>query len=423
MEFSNNIENYYQNKDIEFTKNPTNHTLNISKLDKLYYRLQKEYDYWEELFTLLKPNKNTPNNTLPLNNIRIYFEGLLQDISKASENNNINESDKKKTVDNLVNKLHTNSYPAVYSNSEFANMVENLINKYNSNVNIIDGFEKGYFNDNKLNFNTTELSNNSFYTGHFLGIKLRNPEIFNEKSESKIDEINAITEEFNSERNEFKREKENFEKSMNEEFQHFKEETNSKLSEFDEQVSTKSDNLDQLYNNSLENFNNLEKSYESHLKIEKPAKYWSKLATKYYKRADKWKWITIGTSIIYLALLVVILVLTAPPQNWNFDFESAKYTVILTVVISFGIFLINNFIRITNSNYHLANDAEERHHLTYFYLSLIRENGEFSSEEKNIVLQSLFRRTDTGLIKSDSSSNMPNPNSSLQFYSDLNKNH
>jgi len=62
------------------------------------------------------------------------------------------------------------------------------------------------------------------------------------------------------------------------------------------------------------------------------------------------------------------------------------------------------------SNFHLARDAEEREKLTYLYLALI-SNGQFNEDERKIVMQSLFSRSDTGLLKEDSSPTMPGVNS------------
>ena len=58
------------------------------------------------------------------------------------------------------------------------------------------------------------------------------------------------------------------------------------------------------------------------------------------------------------------------------------------------------------SNFHLARDAEEREKLTYLYISLLSK-GEVSEEERKIVFQALFSRSDTGLLKEDSSPTMP----------------
>lgn len=58
------------------------------------------------------------------------------------------------------------------------------------------------------------------------------------------------------------------------------------------------------------------------------------------------------------------------------------------------------------SSYHLARDAEERHTLTFFYLALLKDT-DVSEENKKLILQSLFSRTDTGLLKDDSGPTMP----------------
>ena len=59
-------------------------------------------------------------------------------------------------------------------------------------------------------------------------------------------------------------------------------------------------------------------------------------------------------------------------------------------------------IKMTLSSYHLARDSKEREQLSYFYLSLMQTNG-VSDNERAIILNSLFSRSDTGLLKGDSS--------------------
>ena len=65
------------------------------------------------------------------------------------------------------------------------------------------------------------------------------------------------------------------------------------------------------------------------------------------------------------------------------------------------------------SNFHLARDAEEREKLTYLYISLLNK-GDISAEERNIVFQALFSRSDTGLLKEDSSPTMPGISSIIE---------
>lgn len=59
------------------------------------------------------------------------------------------------------------------------------------------------------------------------------------------------------------------------------------------------------------------------------------------------------------------------------------------------------------SCFHLARDSQEKHTLTYFYLSLLKDSN-VDKEEKQLIMQSLFARAETWLLKEDSSPSMPN---------------
>ena len=85
---------------------------------------------------------------------------------------------------------------------------------------------------------------------------------------------------------------------------------------------------------------------------------------------------------------------------------SIKWSIVFITFISFLAFLIRTFTKLTFSSFHLSRDAQERKQLTYVYLAL-KENDAVSDIDRNIVLQSIFSRTDTGLLNEDSSPTMP----------------
>lgn len=58
------------------------------------------------------------------------------------------------------------------------------------------------------------------------------------------------------------------------------------------------------------------------------------------------------------------------------------------------------------SSFHLARDAEERHTLTFFYLALSKDS-QVGDDDRKMILQALFSRTETGLLKEDSSPTLP----------------
>ena len=75
-------------------------------------------------------------------------------------------------------------------------------------------------------------------------------------------------------------------------------------------------------------------------------------------------------------------------------------------IISFLAYGMRSLNKLMFSSFHLARDAEERKKLTYVYLAL-KEQGAVDKEDRHIILQSLFSRAETGLLKDESSPTMP----------------
>ncbi|EIA1766311.1 DUF6161 domain-containing protein [Vibrio parahaemolyticus] len=150
----------------------------------------------------------------------------------------------------------------------------------------------------------------------------------------------------------------------------------------------------------------LETAYQEHLKLEKPAKYWSD-AAKRYSDAGAW-WGAV------LALLVLVGIVGfvhfyskfLMGQELGVSLDTVKGVVLFVTGITVYGFLIRVVSRLLMSTIHLQRDSEERAQLTYFYLSLIKD-GAIDEDSRNIVIQSLFSRTETGLITGDSSPTMP----------------
>ena len=60
-------------------------------------------------------------------------------------------------------------------------------------------------------------------------------------------------------------------------------------------------------------------------------------------------------------------------------------------------------IKIVMSNHHLAAEYKQKAVLTRFYQSLTYAGTDIDREERLIIINSLFSRVDTGLIKTDNS--------------------
>lgn len=160
-----------------------------------------------------------------------------------------------------------------------------------------------------------------------------------------------------------------------------------------------------------ERIKELEKTYQEKLKLEEPALYWSKRAEKLKKQG----WIALGV-LVGLVLIVVFslgkLLWTTPEQIYISFFDgdrsaAIRWSIIYITFISFMAFVIRAVTKVMFSSFHLSRDCEERHTLTYFYLSLLKDSN-VEKEEKQLIMQALFSRAETGLLKDDSSPTMPN---------------
>ena len=76
---------------------------------------------------------------------------------------------------------------------------------------------------------------------------------------------------------------------------------------------------------------------------------------------------------------------------------------IYVALISFLIYIIRIIIKIIISSQHMSMEYEQKAALTRFYQALIQDGKEVDKEEKLIIFNALFRKTYTGLIKSDNS--------------------
>lgn len=153
----------------------------------------------------------------------------------------------------------------------------------------------------------------------------------------------------------------------------------------------------------------LEKTYEEKLRLEKPAEYWSKRAK--LLKEEGWKAIHWLIGLVAFACLTLYLLLWLTPEGMLLSFikgdaQAIKWSIIYVTFISFLAFGIRALNKVAFSSFHLARDSEEREQLTYVYLSLKKDSA-IEEKDRLLILQSLFSRAETGLLKDESGPTMP----------------
>ena len=146
----------------------------------------------------------------------------------------------------------------------------------------------------------------------------------------------------------------------------------------------------------------LETLYEEKLKLQAPAQYWDKMESDYNNSGGIW---LICSGILSFIMVTVLICMFKSLPNELIGGENLMYlfksSAIITITTSVGVYLLRLMVKMATSSFHLARDAKERSKLSYFYLALI-ENKAVTEKERAIVLNALFSRADTGLLKGDS---------------------
>lgn len=155
----------------------------------------------------------------------------------------------------------------------------------------------------------------------------------------------------------------------------------------------------------------LEDAYSKKLQLEGPAQYWDKLAKSYLKRGWVLLFLTFALGIVMIRFLLDILLdidtITLLNQT-ELNLKTIRGSLILIVLTSIAGYLIHLFTKLSISSFHLSRDYRERFQLTNVFLALLRDGDvKCDDQVKQIVMQALFSRSDTGLLKGEHSFKMP----------------
>jgi len=142
----------------------------------------------------------------------------------------------------------------------------------------------------------------------------------------------------------------------------------------------------------------IEHIYDEKLALRSSVQYWSD------KRAHHQKimWWTGGVTLLLALATTGAFILVA--------LEFLKETVaevplwklsIMLAISSFGVWVTRLMAKIFISNLHLRTDSHERTTMIQTYLALLREGSGPKDEERQLILQTLFRPSTTGFIKED----------------------
>lgn len=90
------------------------------------------------------------------------------------------------------------------------------------------------------------------------------------------------------------------------------------------------------------------------------------------------------------------------PNSFDFDYSRLAWYILMIFASSSAFWIIRITVKIALSNLHLSEDAHERVVMIQTYLSFVNE-GQINEDDKNLILSSLFRPSNIGIINDESS--------------------
>ena len=383
---------------------PLTQQLSFTGLSAIYEFVNQQITGWENFDSL--PNELSQSKTY-FTNIKNMIISFVNNYSQQNTNNLRNYWQSQ--VLNHINAINSRFQPLPYNIPE----TDFLVTVYQNYPSYFQGSYHFLLKTNNYNLNNPDFLYGAIIAYEFVlkdKTEIPNRREVERKSISKLrsdfqkylseseqqlathlNEANTSYDDYVKRIDDLKTEKENlftewFENTKNEQWQNWFEPTIKKITE-------------------------LEETYKEKLKLEEPAKYWDNRAKSLKKQG--WWSLAILVGLVIGICVLLSCILFNPPEVFKTSILSddkttaIKWILIYGTLLSFLAYCIRALSKTMFSSFHLARDCEERHTLTYFYLSLLKDSN-VTDADRQLIMQSLFSRADTGLLKEDSSPTMPN---------------
>jgi hypothetical protein len=143
---------------------------------------------------------------------------------------------------------------------------------------------------------------------------------------------------------------------------------------------------------------NLTKTYDDKLALHAAVRYWGIQQKSHNNKAKNFA-IALGvTTVIVLATIILFSIFGLDKP---FKEVAVSRFITAAAITTFGIWIIKIVGNIFMSHLHLATDAQERRTMIHTYLALTRKGQGPKDEDRQLILQTLFRPSTTDMVKND----------------------
>ncbi|WCB33266.1 DUF6161 domain-containing protein [Fusobacterium nucleatum] len=394
----------------EVSIHPTYSTENInfeSSLEKLENILEVNYNIWNNL----KKNEDNINYIEVYQNLKNKISNFFAYLNSVNDIGDITDETLYSSIYNYI----SDSSQYLENKRKYIINIEAPINKDKNFIKITNFYQ--YYQEHKFDnislaiqyyiiiYRNPEkagnfLNNTNLYcyypAFHYL------KEQFNiEFSNTKMDnEINILKTELSTMEEIIPKRKDeilNYMKSTSNEFDIWK-------NDFKENINDWRDEIDEWKEKMEKKLTILENTYREKLKLEEPEKLWNEKAKNYGKAYKLWgvSVILLSGAIVYFVNKIITEFYFNSKLNSISDNDILNYfpkTFLFVGILSLALYVLRVFVKITLSNKHLQLECEQKAALTRFYQALVYKGQNINENERLIIFNTLFSKTESGLIK------------------------
>ncbi|MCL1143226.1 DUF6161 domain-containing protein [Shewanella gaetbuli] len=143
---------------------------------------------------------------------------------------------------------------------------------------------------------------------------------------------------------------------------------------------------------------NLTKTYDDKLALHAAVRYWGIQQDSHNDKAKFYAKVLGATTVVVLLTIILFAIFGLDKP---FKEVAVSRLVTAAAITTFGIWIIKIVGNIFMSHLHLATDAQERRTMIHTYLALTRKGQGPKEEDRQLILQTLFRPSTTDMIKND----------------------
>jgi hypothetical protein len=428
----------------------------ISLVDTLYFRFQSSseikqnfkneniYNKFVKSLKILYENKNFEGYIKVTENIEtiLYVLNQLNHLTKDSSSiylNNIQVIQNANQLIEICNNLFLSNIDTVISEEEFSQRYDNLLkrlnlNPENSNLILKTKSEQKEFrlfknSNNSLSASIGQEDNNISLTKERLTNTIYRKQVYSHHksyADVVIEKLlnNTI---FDSIQDTLPIDFSNTPEGIITKIEEERLKTVGQIKELEDKFKKRESDFNRLQmllekSSTLEeDFNNAKEAVLKNIQLKQATSYWEEQTKRYHTNYIIYFTISIGIAILLIITTFLLINKTGlfiqdiPLHNENNStsvinsFEkivrSASFFnyVIFILYTTLVIWIIKILVKIMLSNYHLAVDANERVIMLNTYLVLLEDGQGFEENDRKVILDNIFRQTNHGIIKDETS--------------------